>query len=129
MITLSDGTVTLTLYHLLWQGRTADKSAGSERVTLGNRLVVQRLAGAAGQEIVLEARREGSGLLGWFLGSQLSQLEAWRDAGTTLTLNYDNDVRPCMIPLGGVNIDPVLLRSNAIDAAARCAGTLTLKEV
>ena len=128
MITLSDGTTTLTLNHVLWPNRSRDKALGSERVTMGGRLVVQRLVSPAGQDIVLEARRDGSHLAGWFVWSQVQQLMVWRDAGTSLTLDYDNDIRLCSIPLGGIDIEPIIPYSRNIDSAAKCAGTLTLKE-
>lgn len=128
-ITLSDGTTTLTLKHLLWSNRSADQVAGSERVTLGGRLVTQRLATRTGREIVLEARLDGNSLRGWFTGSQVAQLKTWRNNATTLTLTYDTTVRSAVIPLAGIAIEPVLPRSTAIDGADICAGTLTLLEV
>ena len=129
MITLSDGTTSLTLNQLLWPNRSRNRVLGSERVTLGNRLFVQRTGGSAGQEITLEARLQGSELLGWFTWSQVEQLMTWRDDATQLVLNYHSDIRPCMIPLSGVAIEPVLLYSNTIAPDAFCTGTLTLKEV
>jgi len=130
MITLSDGTATITLHHLLWTNRGQQPGAkGQERVTLGNRLAVDRLAGTAGREIVLEARLDGNLLKGWFEWSQLPQLEAWRDAGTTLILDYDGEVRAGIIPLAGVDISPVFLRSNEPDSGTKCAGTLIIIEV
>lgn len=130
MITLSDGTTTLTLHHVLWTNRGQQPGvAGSERVTLGGRLVVDRLPVKAGREIILEARLDGNMLNGWFWWSQFAQLEAWRDAGTTLILDYDGEVRSAIIPLSGIEISPVFLRSNEPEPDTRCAGTLTLIEV
>jgi hypothetical protein len=128
-ITLSDGTTTLTLNHVLWSNRSADQVAGSERVTIGGRLVSQRLATRAGREIILEARLEGNSLRGWFTGTQVAKFKQWRDNATTLTLTYDTTVRSAVIPLSGISIEPVLPRSTAIDGADICAGTLTLLEV
>lgn len=127
MITLTDGTTTLTLNHLLWPNRSRARAFGSERQTFG-RLCVQRLAGSAGGDIILEARREGKNLLGWFVWSQVQQLMLWRDNGTSLTLNYDNDIRIGIIPMDGIEIEPVFLRSKTIDPAAKCAGVLIIKE-
>jgi|GEM_PF-3030781 hypothetical protein len=127
-ITLSDGVTTLPLNHVLWVNRSSDRAAGNERRTLGGRLVIQRLVGRSVQDIVLEARLESGRMYGWFLGAQIPQLEAWRDAGTPLTLNYDGEIRAGIIPLGGIDIEPVFLHSTTIDPAARCAGTLTIKE-
>lgn len=127
MITLSDGIVTLTLYHLIWRNRVRDKAAGSERATFG-RLVVQRLAISAGQEIVLESVADGEKYRGWFLWSQVSQLEAWRDAGTPLTLNYEGEIRHGVITLGGVNIRQVIEHSKTPGATEIGTGTLTIKE-
>lgn len=130
MITLTDGTTTITLNHVLWTNRGSQPGAkGQERVTLGNRLAVDRFAGTAGREITLEARLDGSYLKGWFLWSQLSQLEIWRDAGTTLILDYDDEIRTGVIPRSGIDISPVFLRSNEPDPATKCAGTLTIIEV
>jgi len=128
MITLSDGTTTMTLHHVLWINRSSDRAAGREIRTMGGRLVVQRLVGPSMQDIILEARLDGNRMYGWWLGSQLPQLEAWRDAGTPLVLNYDGDIRSCMIPLNGIEIEPVLQYSKTIAADSKCAGTLKLKE-
>lgn len=133
MNTLSDGITTLTFYHVLWTNRSDDAVAGSERVTLGGRLVVQRLGSRAGREIVLEARLDGNALRGWFTGAQVEQLKVWRDAGSTLTLTFDTVTRSCVIPLSGISIEPVLQRSQGVPsdvaAAQICAGTLTLLKV
>lgn len=132
MNTLSDGTTTLTLYHVLWPNRSADQVAGSERVTLGGRVVTQRQGFRAGREIVLEARLDG-GLRGYFTGAQVEQLKIWRDAATTLTMTYDSQVVRGVIPLSGIAIEPVLQRSinvpTAVAAAQKCAGTLTILRV
>lgn len=129
MITLSDGTITLTLNHLLWTNRSRDKALGRERVTMGGGMYCQRYGFATGQDIILEARLQGSGLLGWFSWDQVLQLMLWRDAATRLVLTYDTEVRSCVIPLSGIDIEPVFSRSRSIDPAARCSGTLSLKEV
>ncbi len=130
MITLSDGVTTLTLNHILWPNRGLGAgAAGSERVTLGNRLVVQRLTGSAGREIILEARLDGSHLKGWWLWSQVGQLELWRDLGTTLTLNYDGEIRRGVVPLDGIDIAPVFSRSTTPVPGDLCAGVLKIHEV
>ena len=132
-ISLTDGITSLTLHQLLWPNRSDDQVAGSERVTIGGRLVVQRLASRAGREIVLEARLDGNSLRGWFTGAQIEQFKLWRDSGATLTLTFDTVTRSCVIPLSGISIEPVLQRSQGVPsdvaAAQICAGTLTLLEV
>lgn len=129
MITLSDGATTITLFHLLWTNRSRNKALGSEQVTLGNTLVVERMVGSAGRKIILESRLEGNLLSGWFTWQQVEQLMLWRDNGSNLILTYDSDVRACMIPMDGIDIEPVFHRSKSIDQAATCAGILTLYEV
>lgn len=126
MVTLSDGTTTLTLNHVLWPNRSRNRVAGYDRSTLGGRLVSLRLP-LGGGEIRLEARRD-DGLRGWFTWSQVEQLMSWRDNSTPLTLVYDGESRSCLIPVGGIDIEPVLSYSRAILADAKCAGTLLLKE-
>jgi len=129
MITLSDGITTLTLLGLLRTNHSRASAAGSERPTLGGRLIIQRLNVAAGQEIILEARLSGNSLQGRFLWSQVIQLKAWRDAGTILTLTYDSQTTACMIPLAGIEIEPIRQFAKIPAADALCAGTLIIQEV
>jgi hypothetical protein len=72
---------------------------------------------------------DGSRLRGWFTWDQVEQLMLWRDAGTSLTLTYDTEIRSVVVPLTGVNIEPVVQHSKTPAADAICAGTLTLYEV
>jgi len=130
MITLTAGGTTLTLNHVLWTDRAQGPgAAGSERVTLGGRLVVQRLSSAAGRSITIEAVVDGNHLKGWFAWSQVQQLMAWRDAGTTITADYDGEVRSAIIPLTGIDLAPLFPRSNEPLPDTRCVGTLTMIEV
>jgi hypothetical protein len=130
MITLTDGTTTLTLNHVLWTNRAqASGVSGSEQVTLGGRLVVTRGPGPAGRQIILAAQLEGKNMRGWFTWAQVEQFMIWRDSGTTLVLNYNGEIRAAMIPLSGIDITPVIQASTAPAAGTICAGTLSMIEV
>lgn len=126
---LTDGIVSLDFKGLTWSDRSRDGAAGSERVTLGLRLVPQRLVGSAGKSITIEAKFDSSRLRGCFYFSQLPQLKAWRDNATTLTLIFDTEIRTVMIPLGGINIEPVRQYDRTPLNDEVCAGTLGLLEV
>lgn len=129
MITLTDGSTVLTLNHILWPNRAQSPGVGgSEQLTIGGRLNVQRAGGSGGREISLVASLSGDSLRGWWTWSQVVQLMAWRDAGTTLTLSYDGETRTGVIPISGIDISPVRQTSNAPGTDQICAGTLTIVE-
>jgi len=129
MMTLGDGVTNIVLNHLIWTNRSRDNSSGSSRVTLGGRLVINRLVVTAGKEIILESVVDGNRLRGWFTWGQVEQFKLWRDAATQLILVYDTETRYVMIPLGGVNVEPFVQYSKNPAADTICAGTLTLIEV
>ncbi len=130
MITLSDGATTLSFKGLTWSDRSRDKALGNERVTMGLRVVTQRLVGSAGKPITLEAKFDGGRLKGWYTFAQVDQLMAWRDNAVTLTLVFDNDTRFGVIPLGGLeNIEPVRQFDKTPGSDEVCAGKLIILEM
>jgi len=124
MITITDGSTTIILNHVLWQNRDTDNSAGSDRRTFGG-IVSQRLAGSWGS-IILESILDGTTLRGWFTWAQVRQLKLWRDSAAKLTLNYAGDVRNVLIAIAGIVINPVIIRSTEPQDTDKCAGSLTL---
>lgn len=122
MISVTDGTTTLTLNGLLWTNRSGGRTAGSDRRTFG-RLVVQRLEGGNTKEITLESRLDGNNLQGWYTWAQAKQLMTWRDNGTALTLIYDTETYRGVIPIGGIDIQPVISYSRTIPDTDKCFGT------
>lgn len=128
MITISDGLTTLAFRGLTWTDRSRDKSMGGEQVTLGMCLISHRLLGSAGKSITLEAKFEGNTLRGWYTFKQVDQLMTWRDLGTPLTLVFDTETRFGVIPLGGIDIEPVRQFDKTPGAEEVCAGTLTILE-
>jgi len=126
---LTDGVTSIEAKGVVWSDRSRDNAAGSERVTLGMRLVAQRLYGGAGKPITIEAKLDGSRLLGCFYFSQLPQLKTWRDAATPLTMTFDTEIRTVVIPLGGINLEPVRQYDRTPTGDEPCSGTLNLLEV
>ncbi len=128
-ITITDGTTALTLspYLLTPDKANIQQAAGSERVTLGRRLVVNRLPGTGGNKIHLQAVNDNGSLRGSFTWSQAGKFRSWSDAGTVLTLSIHGALYLGVIPLDGVDIAPVTPKTNQPDASL-CTGTLTLME-
>jgi hypothetical protein len=130
MNTLTDGITTIDLNSILWTNmHLTPRAAGSQNVTLGNRLVVAILPGAAGQEIILSTGPDANRLKGRWLYSDLVQLRTWADTAVTVTLTYGGIVRRAIVSRTGIDIQPVFQKSSTPSSTAKCAGTLTLNEV
>lgn len=128
-ITVTDGTTTVTLSpYLLWPDRyNQQRAGGSDRVTLGRRLVVTRRPGNGGNSITLAAINDNGRLKGSFTWGQASQLRVWADAGTILTLSFHGELFLVVIPLTGINLTPVVPKTNQ-PTEALCSGTVQFLE-
>lgn len=79
--------------------------AGSERRTLGGRLVVQRLSPGGG-ELLLTAVLDGQRIYGYFTTSQVQSIRALADSGEEVTLLYNEQSIQVVVALDGVNLVP-----------------------
>lgn len=124
--TLSDGTTTIALNHVIWTNRkNGARVPGSEHRTLGGVTIVQRLNGVGVPEIILEGILDGQKVKGYFLWSDACQFEIWRDEGSSLKLKYDGEEHNVIIPMDGVNMRLIFPRCNPKNSA-KCVGTLRL---
>lgn len=110
--------------NLVLTGRhTIGGRPGSDRRTIGNRIVPQRGASGGG-ELTLTSTLSGSKLYGHWTWGQLSQLRIWADNGETHTLNVHGDEWTVVIPIGGIATALLFPRSNPLDSAV-CTGSVT----
>jgi len=111
--------------HVSWRGRFNQSIvSGNERVTLGGKVIPQR--GPAGTaEIVLEAIEEDDIRKGYFTQAQLTSLEAFRQSGETISLNYHGETINVKIKIDGFAVEKTLWQST-FTANERYIGTITL---
>lgn len=121
------GAVTLN-DHISWRGyHNSPGVPGSEASTLGGRTVINRLIGNT-TDIVLECIEEDDIRKGYFLSPELTSLRAYRDAGTTIVLDYHGEQVNVIIRSSGINVEKVLWQS-VNDDTEKYLGTITLKRV
>ncbi len=109
--------------NLILTGRhTSGRTAGSERRTLGNRLVTQRSADSGG-ELVLQSISSGNKLYGHWRRHQLDRLRQWADAGGIHTLHVHGKEWTVVIPHDGLATAQLFPRSNP-QAEAVYTGTV-----
>ncbi|MCB2218053.1 MAG: hypothetical protein KQH59_18480 [Desulfobulbaceae bacterium] len=106
---------------------SASRASGSERLTLGRQLVIQRSPEGAGRLITLTARLDGNRLIGKFSRAQVEQIRAWRDAGTVLAFDYHGSTADVVVQMGGVQVEAVGDRTDP-PAGHPYTGTITLME-
>lgn len=122
------GSVTLN-EHVSWLGRYQESTkVGSEDITLGGTVVINRLSSGEIRDIVLQAIEEDNIRKGYFLKSQLDQLEIYRDDGTVVELNYHGEVFSVVIPLDGIQVTKALYQS-VFDDTEKWIGTITLRRI
>jgi len=123
-MTITLGGVTLNS-HISWRGYFNSPGVpGSEASTFGGRTVVNRLAGNT-TDIVLESIEEDNVRKGFFLAPTLASLVAFRDAGTTLLLNYHGESVYGVIKSNGEKA----LWQSVNDNTEKYIGSITLKRV
>ncbi|SDP69778.1 hypothetical protein [Desulforhopalus singaporensis] len=83
---------------------TSPGSAGSEHVTLGGSLIVQRFSGDYPKEITLTAKLEGNKLFGYFTTEQVEYLRLIADSGEPVPFEYHGRQMNIVIPLDGINL-------------------------
>lgn len=86
-------------------------SAGSERRTFGA-LAVQRLDMGVQDTLTLLAERSGNKLYGYFIHEQIEHFRAVRDAGTAVPFVYYDLSIQVVIPIGGIQVEPVIRIAN-----------------
>lgn len=111
--------------HVSWIDRYLQGVAGSEKVTLLGRTVVNRLAGDV-RDVVFEAREEDNVRKGYFLKAELDVLEGYRDAGTVLSINYHGTTFSAVIKSDGIRVKKALWQSE-FDTIEKWIGTITFK--
>ncbi len=126
-MTITVGSVTLN-DHVSWRGRWNQGVPGSERVTLGNVVVVNRLSGQANPDVVLEAREEDNVRKGYYTQAQIEALIVYRDAGTVLSINYHGIIFTAIIKIDGIQVQKTLWQST-FTADERYVGSITFKRV
>lgn len=125
-MTIRLGGVTLN-DHISWRGRFNSPFAGSERPTLGGRLVTQRAPGNA-PDIILEAIEEDNVRKGYFTQSQLEQIEVFKNSGQTITLEYHSETFQVVVKFDGINVEKTLWKST-YSSDERYIGYIGLKRV
>lgn len=80
---------------------------GNERLTLGGSLVVQRLVSSSVAQLTLTAVRDGNGLYGRFLRSQVQAIRALADTGTAVPFIYNGFTCSVVVALDGVNLEMI----------------------
>ena len=126
-MTITLGAVTLN-EHISWRGyHNSPGVPGSEASTLGGRTVINRLIGNT-TDIVLECIEEDNIRKGYFLSLELTSLRSYRDAGTTIVLDYHGEQVNVVIKSSGINVEKVLWQS-VNDDTEKYLGTITLKRV
>jgi hypothetical protein len=106
---------------------SASRASGSERLSLGRTLVIQRSPEGAGRLITLTARLDGNRLIGRFTRAQVEQIRAWRDAGTVLAFDYHGYTADVVVRMDGVQVEAVGDRTDP-PAGHPYTGTVTLME-
>ncbi|BDD88699.1 hypothetical protein [Desulfofustis limnaeus] len=106
---------------------SASRASGSERLTLGRQVIIQRSPEGAGRLITLTARLDGSRLIGRFTREQVEQIRAWRDAGTVLNFTYHGYTADVVVRMDGVAVEAVGDRTDP-PAGHPYTGTITLME-
>ncbi len=122
------GGIALHPYLLVPDWPVSSLAAGSERRTLGQRLVVQRRVMPAPDLITLTAVRDGNGLYGYFTHAQIGQFREFRDAGDAVLFYYHGTEMMVVIPVGGIQVEPVFRRTDP-PADLPYVGTITLRGV
>ena len=127
-MTIMLGSVSLN-DHVSWRGRWNEPTVpGSELVTLGGRVYVQRDIASNASEIVLEAIEENNVRKGYFTQSQLEGIRAYRDAGTVVTLSYHGESISVVVKNDGIQVEKVLWKST-FDTSEKYLGSITLMRV
>lgn len=126
-MTITIGTTTLN-DHVSWRNRYAHGVPGSERVTLGNLVVINRLTGQSTPDIVLEAREEDNVRKGYFLKDELVALAAYRDSGEVVAVNYHGETFTAVVKIDGISVEKVLWQSQDT-TGEKYLGTITLKRL
>ena len=128
MITITDGVTTLDIHQgVTWPDRfSAPGAAGSEGLTLGLRPIINRLPGAGAKVMTLQAELNGKKLSGYFLWSQYKQMAQWRDEGTKIEINYNDEIFKGFIPLTGLSLQLVFKKVNPQEYA-KCYGTVKIQ--
>lgn len=122
------GTVSLNA-HVSWRGRWNEPVVpGSELVTLGGKVIVQRDIASNSSEIVLEAIEEDNVRKGYFTQTQLEGIRAYRDAGTVIALSYHGETINVIVKNDGIQVEKVLWKST-FDNLERYIGSITLMRV
>jgi hypothetical protein len=106
---------------------SAARSSGSERLTLGRQVIIQRSPAGGGRLITLTARLDGNRLIGRFSRAQVEQIRAWRDAGTVLNFDYHGYTADVVVRMDGVQVEAVGDRTDP-PAGHPYTGTVTLME-
>jgi len=127
-MTITLGTISLN-DHVSWRGRWNEPVVpGSEMVTLGGKVIVQRDIASNSSEIVLEAIEENNVRKGYFTQSQLEGIRAYRDAGTVVSLSYHGESVNVIVKNDGIQVEKVLWQST-FDALEKYLGSITLMRV
>ena len=127
-MTITLGSVTLN-DHISWRGRWNEPiTPGSEMVTLGGLVIVQRDIANDSSEIVLEAIEEDNVRKGYFTQPQLEGIRAYRDAGVAIVLSYHGESINVIVKNEGIRVEKVLWKS-AFDNLEKYLGSITLMRV
>lgn len=126
-MTITLGTITLN-QHVSWRGRFNNPFPGAERVTIGGKLIVDRLAVGGIDDIILEAIEEDDIRKGYFTKAQLDAIELYKVSGTTITLNYHGENIPVVVKHDGIYVEKTLWQS-IYTADERYVGSISLKRV
>ena len=126
-MTITLGGITLN-DHLSWRGRfSSPESAGTEQVTIGNRLVVMR-SPIGSSLITLEAIEENDIRKGYFTQSQLESLCSFRDDGDEIILSYHGESFLVVILSSGINVEKTIVKSE-YTSDERYIGTIALRRI
>lgn len=128
-MTITLGILTLN-QHVSWRGRFANAFPGQERITLGGKVIVDRLltGNQAGSDIMLEAIEEDNIRKGYFTQAQLEQIEIYKNSGETIILGYHGVNIPVVVKHDGVYVEKTLWQST-YTADERYVGSIGLKRV
>ncbi len=98
-----DGMILCPYLHL--EKNNFPRVAGSERPTLGKRIIVQRY-GFNGGEMWLEATLSGDKLYGFYTTEQIEKIRGIADSGRKVSLSYHGTEYKVIIPLDGLEVTP-----------------------
>lgn len=114
---------------LIWDGEydSAVISQNLQRTILGV-LVVQNLPQVSGRIITLTASGTGTNFSGSFTREQIEGFKLLEQAGSVVTLIYEDQTLSVVIQAGGIQVRPLIPRPNQASTDLYI-GTVTLIEV